>query len=127
MWEDADGNSVVFTGNVYIPKSSMGGPVSEFGPASASFIGTGPYALSTDTSAGGSPPPCVPVGTGGTFAPSDGTLSSAYSYTFPLTGTSPKTLGTFLGKPGWMTMSVATGNLVLGGTPTSFSDVGTFF
>jgi len=126
-WTDADGNSVTFSGNVFIPKSSIGGPVSEFAGASASFIGTGPYTLSTEESSGSGGEVCVPVGAGGTFAPSDGILNSAYSYTFPLTGTNPKTLGAISGKPAWMTMSVATGNLVLGGTPTSYSNVGAFF
>jgi hypothetical protein len=126
-WDDVDGNNVTFTGNVFIPKSSIGGQVSDFAPASVSFLGTGPYELSTETSGSGSGTPCVPVAAGGTFAPVDGVLNSPYSYTFNLTGTSPKTLGAFSGNPAWMTLSVASGNLVLGGTPTSFSNVGTFF
>ena len=86
-WTDADGNNVTFSGNVFIPKSSIGGPATGFAPATVSFIGTGPYTLSTETSGSGSGEVCVPVAAGGTFAPVDGTLNSPYSYTFPLTGT----------------------------------------
>lgn len=127
MWQDADGNDITFFGNVFIPRSSIAGPIKEFAGAGVSFIGTGPYELSNDIgSSGSSGDFCIPVGSG-QFNPSDGVLHSPYTYTLPLTGTNPKTLGAFSGNPSWMTISVATGNLVLGGTPSTFADVGTFF
>lgn len=125
-WDDSDGNNVTFFGNIFIPKSSISGPAKEFANATVSFIGTGPYELSTEAGSSGGSDFCVPVSSG-TFNPPNGTLNDPYSYTLVLSGTNPKTLGAFSGNPLWMTISVATGNLVLGGTPTNFSDVGTFF
>jgi hypothetical protein len=123
---DQQGNNVSLTGVMFLQGSSITGPATGFANASVKFIGTGEYVLSTEGSSTSGSSSCVPVGSGA-FSPSDGTLGSAYHYTLLLSGTNPKTLGAISGNPAWMTISVATGNLVLGGTPTSFSDVGTFF
>lgn len=123
---DQEGNNVSLTGVMFLQGSSITGPAVGFANAGVKFIGTGEYVLSTEGSGSSSGTVCVPV-SGGPLVPPDGTLGTAYHYTLILGGTNPKTLGTISGNPGWMTISVSTGNLVLGGTPSSFSDVGTFF
>jgi hypothetical protein len=128
-FDDPDGNNVTFTGTVFIPKSSITGPVKESAGASVSFIGTGRYLLSTEATSSGSsgsggsggPDFCVPVA-GGNFAPPTGTSNDTYLYTFALTGTNPKVIGATT-LPSWMFASIVSGNLHLFGTP-SLSDVG---
>ncbi len=122
---DQEGNNVSLTGVMFLQRSSISGPAVGFAGATVLFQGTGEYTMSTDGSSS-APPVCIPVSSGA-FVPPDGTLNDAYAYTLVLGGTNPKTLGAISGNPVWMSISVASGDLVLGGTPTSFSDVGTFF
>jgi hypothetical protein len=114
-FDDIDGNTVSITGTMFLPKSSINGPVKEFAGASVSFIGTGAYSLSTEESGGSGSGECVPV-SGGTFDPPDAILGEAYSYTFPLTGTAPFTLG-FNEWPSGIVANIVGSNLVLSGTP----------
>lgn len=123
---DQDGNNISLTGVMFLQGSSITGPATSFANASVKFGGTGEYTLSTEGSGSSSGSVCVPVGSGA-FVPPDGTLNTPYAYTLTLTGTNPKTLGAISGNPAWMTISIASGDLVLGGTPTSPSDIGTFF
>ncbi len=125
-FDDTDGNNITFTGTVFIPKSTITGPAKESAGASVSFIGTGAYSISNESTSGSSGGSgidfCVPVAGTGIFQPPTGTSNSLYTYTFTLTGTNPKVIGATT-LPSWMTASIVSGNLHLIGTP-AFADIG---
>lgn len=63
-----------------------------------------------------SAPPCIAVAISGTPILPDGTVGTAYAYSFAVTGTAPFTLSSIV-KPSWMTIAVSGSNINFSGTP----------
>lgn len=117
---DPDGNTVSISGTVYIQQSSITGPASDFANASATFIGTGAYVLSLDSSSSGGGGGCTPV-TYTPFTPPNGQVGEAYSYTIPLLGDGPFTLLGFPTAPSGMTVVIDGDSAVISGTPDTLA------
>jgi hypothetical protein len=66
---------------------------------------------------------CVPVAITGTPVLPDAVSTLAYSYSFPITGSTPYSL-TSITKPAWMTIAVVGANIQFSGTPAP-GDAGT--